>query len=193
MGLNLSYLNFIYSVVGDFKGKRLLELGNQRFSGNKTGKEYFVKEANVLEHISVDMNGLDESLPLDLSKPELFTKWNNYFDIITNCGTTEHIEPFEAQYNVFSILHNCLKPNGIMVHILPDADELKISTEWANHCNYFYSKSFFKMLEKENSYKLFPIRKMNHLICVGVQKINEGLFMDNKEKFLSYIKRRSNE
>ena len=104
--------------------------------------------------------------------------------MITNCGTTEHVEPYEAQYNVFLILHNCLKVKGVAIHILPDVDELKINRKWAGHCNYFYSKSFFEMLAKENNYRLFPIKIMNHLICAGIQKVDEKSFMEDKEKLL---------
>jgi len=197
MGLRQVYLEYINKCIndtfGEIHGKRILELGNQEIIGNflcqKTGKEYF--EDRGVEHVSVDLNGLDGALLLDLTKPEQFAKWHNYFDIITNSGTTEHIEPKNAQYECFSIIHNCLKAGGIAIHLVPDINELDSRGCWKNHCNNYYSCDFFKMLAAENNYNLMTLELTNGLICACLQKQFDKPFMKDRAKFLKHISRRT--
>ena len=197
MGLKQSYLEYINTCIndtlGEMRGKRMLELGNQRIIGNfisqETGKEYF--KTRGVEHTSVDLNGLDGALPLDLTKPEQFVEWHGYFDIITNSGTTEHVEPKNAQYECFSIIHDCLKFGGIAIHLLPDIDELKDKRCWEGHCFNYYSHAFLKMLAEKNNYKLASFKIIDGLICFCLQKKEDILFMEDRREFLRYITRRS--
>ncbi len=141
MGLTREYLDFIEdcirNTIGELSGKKMLELGNQHTMDDsipeKTGKTYF-KNRDV-NHISVDLNGLDGALKLNLSKPEQFLQWEGYFDIVTNSGTSEHVEPKSAQYECFLIIHDCLKVGGIAVHLVPDINELENKGCWKGHCN----------------------------------------------------------
>ena len=79
--------------------KWMLELGNQRIRNNVqkeykikeiTGKQYF--ESLGVIHYSIDKNGKDGAIPLNLSKPITDNFWLNKFDIGTNFGTLEHIK-----------------------------------------------------------------------------------------------------
>jgi len=193
MGLRYEYLKYIYdninNTLGKIQGKYMLELGNQHIMDNsiseKTGKEYFKNLG--LKHISVDINGLDGALPLDLRKPEQFIKWHNYFDIITNAGTTEHIEPKNFQYDCFSIVHNCLKLKGIAIHFLPDINELNKKGCWKGHCFNYYSYDFFKILSERNNYKLVSLKTINGLICACLQKKKDIPFMEDRDEFLNHI------
>lgn len=185
MGLELSYIKFINSHTEKSGGTKMLELGNQRISPNpkinfSTGKEYY--QSLGYEHVSVDVNGLDGSLKLDLREPTLFSNYINYFNIITNCGTTEHIEPFEKQFTSFKLLHDLLQPNGIFVHIIPEYND-----RWKSHCQYFYSKDFFEMLAKENNYEILEFKNLNDLLGVALQKKSSNNFMTNKDLFYSKI------
>ena len=73
MALKQAYLEYINTSIidtlGQMRGKRMLEMGNQEIKDNsiveKTGKEFFTKQG--IEHVSVDLNGLDGALPLDLT------------------------------------------------------------------------------------------------------------------------------
>jgi len=56
MGLNLAYIDFIQkcveATVGELRGKRMLELGNQEFDKSipeRTGKEYYMRVGGCRE------------------------------------------------------------------------------------------------------------------------------------------------
>jgi hypothetical protein len=198
MGLTPAYINFIQKCVeetlGDLKGKKMLELGNQHIAQarglirEKTGKAYY---ANLgVEHISIDMNGKDGAIVLNLSKTIDRPEWMGYFDIITNAGTTEHVEPYESQYECFKNLHTWLKVGGIVIHINPAIEELESKGSWKNHCNNYYSRKFFEMLAQENRYEIIASTVINDLRSVCLRKRQEGPFMPDREKFLKHITRK---
>jgi len=196
MGLTKMYLEnmneSIRATLGGLRGKRMLELGNQRIDDDpipeKTGKQYF--ENRGLEHISVDLNGLDGAQKRDLSRPEQFAEWNNYFDIVTNSGTSEHVEPLAAQYECFKIMHNCLKVGGIALHIVPDINELRIKGARKGHCANYYSFDFFKLIAEENNYRLLSLRILDDLIYSCLKKVTDAPFMKDRKAFFKFITRR---
>lgn len=194
MALNSVYLEYIQKAIKENYpverlNLRMLELGDQIINDTnvkeKTGKKYF-SNRNI-EHTSVDFNGLNGSLMLDLRKPEEFMEFHNYFDIITNSGTTEHVDPKSKQYECFGILHDCLKIGGIMIHLLPDIDELRKYGAWRYHCSNFYSKKFFEVLAADCKYELKSTTTINHLRCVVLKKTEESIFTKERDKFLSLI------
>lgn len=195
MGLEVSYLVFIKSALahrfgGNISGLTMLELGNQWIWRSptipyRTGKEYF--SAMGFTHTSVDINGEDGSLIKDLRIPEQFLEWHGKFDVVTNAGTTEHVEPHENQYEAFSIIHNCVKHNGIIIHINPDVDELDHKGMWRGHCHTYYSTEFYQMLSSECGYKILDNQEILGNRCVALQKISDMPFMVNRDKFQSQI------
>ncbi|MFH1868897.1 MAG: hypothetical protein ABH843_08000 [Candidatus Omnitrophota bacterium] len=192
--IDLEYINgCIFETLGELSGKHMLELGNQYIIEDsipeKIGKKYFNNRG--VNHVSVDLNGLDDALKLDLSKPEQFLIWHSYFDIVTNSGTSEHVEPKSGQYNCFLIIHNCLKVGGVAIHLIPDANELKDKMCWKGHCNNYYSCDFVRMLAKNNNYKLISLKIMDGLVCFCLQKTEDAPFMENRREFLKHITRRS--
>lgn len=197
MGLKRSYIDFIResveSTIGGFRGMRMLELGNQRiarraFIGARTGKAYYTNLG--VEHTSLDFNGKDGAVKLDLSvaidKPE----WRGHFDIVSNAGTTEHVEPHAAQYTCFANLHDWLKPGGIFVHIVPAVEGLATTDRWDKHCNNYYSAAFFEMLARENDYALVASRVINHLRVACLCKRSDAPFMADRELFLAHVARK---
>lgn len=196
MGLNKIYLDYILESlagsIGDLKGKKMLELGDQVITEEgiteKTGKEYFEKIGVI--HTSIDLNGLNGAIKIDLSKPVSDLEWLNHFDIITNAGTSEHIEPKEGQFECFKNVHNWLKVGGIAIHLIPDIDELEERGFWKKHCNNYYSHSFFKMLAKNNGYEIESLKIVNGLICSCLRKKIEMPFMEDRREFLNYINRK---
>ncbi len=96
---------------------RMLELGNKK-NPNGVYKDYFVSCG--IEHISVDWNAQDGALNMDLRKlQEDFApggKWHQYFDIVTNIGTTEHVIP---QGEVWQNILNALKVGGTLASVTP--------------------------------------------------------------------------
>lgn len=196
MGLIQSYLNFIESSIeqglGVGSGYRMLELGDQVIYDphitEETGKAYFLNRG--FEHISVDINGRHGAIVRDLTKPEQFIDWHGVYDVLTNAGTSEHVEPFESQYECFSIIHDCIKVGGVAIHLIPDMDERDKKGSWKNHCRYYYSTSFFEMLVKECEYEMLSNTAINGLRCVAVKKTKNTPFMADRAKFLESIAQR---
>lgn len=196
MGLRPAYLHFIETsierVFGRAKNLRMLELGDQVVRdpaiSEETGKAYF--ENRGFEHVSVDLNGLHGAVVRDLTRPEQFKDWHGSWDVITNSGTTEHVEPFESQYECFGIIHDCLKVGGIAIHLVPDVYERDEHGAWRNHSRYYYSKSFFELLANECEYELLSNTVINGLRCAAVKKTKSVPFMDDRAKFLASVARR---
>jgi hypothetical protein len=70
----------------------MLELGNKTGRRGRSYKRHF--EALGIRHVSVDLNGKDGALPLDLRKPLGLGR----FDVVTNIGTTEHVTDQEPAW-----------------------------------------------------------------------------------------------
>ena len=176
---------------GTVRGKRMLELGNQCIRdarvAERTGKEYFTRLG--AEHISIDLNGRDGALKIDLSAPMDRHGWREYFDIVTNCGTAEHVEPHEAQYQCFKNIHDCLKAGGIAIHLLPDIHELRDRGCWKRHCNNYYSREFVEMLAQHNGYRIYSLEISDGMTFCCVQKNGSAEFMQDRTEFLKYITR----
>lgn len=198
MGLSAAYLNYIESSIEkafgkDVTGLRMLELGDQVIDDphipENTGKEYFTNRG--YQHTSVDINGLHGAIARNLTRPEEFQDWHSSWDILTNSGTTEHVEPFESQYECFGILHEIVKVGGIAIHLIPDVCELDERGAWKNHCHYYYSGSFFDLLTRECEYELLSNTVINGLRCAAMRKTRYVPFMSNRSKFLSLISERA--
>ena len=194
MGIRIPYIKYIekhfLDNVGDFKGKNMLELGDQVMRGSKkpkekTGKEYF--ENRGFSHTSIDMNKKHGALNMDLSKPIINPCWLNYFDIITNLGTTEHVEPQSGQYDCFKNIHDFLKVGGIAIHIVPDIETRKANGPFKKHANNYYKESFFKMLECDGVCELINLKREMNNFFVCLKKIKNNPFMNDREFFTSHL------
>jgi len=166
---------------------RICELGNQYIKWDKcgTGKNYLIGKG-VIEHVSLDLNGRDGALKIDLSKP--IEQWKNYFDMLTNYGTTEHVE---GQYEVFQNIHSLIKVKGCSMHAVP------IVGGWSKHCNVHYEKCFFEELSQVMRYDIIYCDnriiegRWQHqsdidktLVCAIIMK-NEDTEFISKDKFYS--------
>jgi hypothetical protein len=197
MGLQPGYLDYILECVtselGELAGKRMLELGDQTIGADDipetTGKEYY--ENRGVQHTSFDLNSKHGSLPVDLSQPIQDPQWRGAFDIITNSGTSEHVEPLDSQYDCFMNIHDCLKVGGISIHLVPDFDELEQRGYWENHCNNYYTHKFFNLLAELNGYTLVSSKVINGLRCVCLRKTSHAAFTESREELLAEIGRRT--
>ena len=196
MGLRPYYLDFIEDCVnatlGDLAGKRMLELGDQTIATDlipeTTGKEYY--ENRGVLHTSFDLNGKHGALRVDLSKRIRNPDWLDAFDIVTNSGTSEHIEPIKSQYVCFMNVHNCLVQGGIAIHLVPDIVELENGGHWKNHCSNYYSHEFFVLLADLNGYTLLSSKVIDGLRCVCLQKNADVPFTPDRAALLDGIARR---
>ena len=188
------YLDFVNEAIRlefyDHKGLSMMELGNQSvLSGtpHNVAKVYF--EELGINHISIDINGLNGALALDLTKPELFYGYRCQFDVLTNVGVTEHVEPIDKQYECFSIIHDVVKPGGIMIHLVPDVEELDMSGAWKKHCSIYYNKKFFTELADCCNYTVLEDKVIFGLRAVVLRKETARAFTTNTDIFQLIVAR----
>ncbi len=148
-----------------FEGLKMCELGNQlmRFGKHKTAKQYFI--ARVVDHTSIDRNGKDGALIYDLSKPIIFKK-AHIFDIVTNFGTSEHVE---NQEECFNNIDRLCRVGGAMVHAVP------LKGYYKDHSPVHYTKDFFEKLAEEKNYRPIIIKTVKRrynkaLVCAVLVK-----------------------
>lgn len=168
-----------------WKGVKMLEYGNQLYRGKNapfaTAKQYF--ESLGVFHISVDKNGKDGALPLDLRQP--LSGIGEPFDIVTNFGTTEHVK--KEQYQPFKTMHDMIRPGGLMFSVVPEIGFL------AEHGNFHYTKEFFGGLAALNNYKIHLLQSEEHfkvernLVIFIAEKVKDQEFMP-KDIFLKIFK-----
>ncbi len=141
----------------------------------------FLFEHLGVEHISVDLNGQDGAVKVDLTKDfmedgkqqwwnesqsdEGLKKYFEYFDVVTNCGTTEHVDNDKGHNNyiAWKNLHNFLKVDGLHFSSLPTIGY------WPGHCNIYYNCDFFEKLCNFCNYELI----YNQIIASPDQVIPE--------------------
>jgi hypothetical protein len=192
MGISNSILQFIETNIegsfGKLQGVRMLELGNQEFGAAATervAKRHY--EAKGVVHTSVDLNGLDGAIVVDLSKPSERRDWIGHFDVITNCGTTEHVAPNDAQYEAFRNIHLWLRVGGIAVHALPDVNALEEYGIWRGHCENYYSEDFVRMLAAANRYAILDMQFIDNVLVFCLKKTEELPFMNDRAAFISEV------
>lgn len=123
------YVPWTAGVLGkSMHGLSVCEFGNQRLRNTmgcyKTYKKYL--KAQGVIHTSIDINGKDGAISLDLSKP--ICGMSNRFDIVTNIGVAEHVKD---DHWVFENANNMSK--GMVIHILP------IGSGYAGHGHRIYT------------------------------------------------------
>ncbi len=171
-------------ICGDGKlVQTLLELGNKRNAAG-TYKAYF--ESLGIEHVSIDWNGQDGALTLDLRRPitahdidmqrdhrglaPLFCTAPAQFDMVTNIGTTEHVN---NQAGVWENITRLCRVGGTLVSITP----LPGGADWWWHGEYYAEPEFFEFLpgfaiEKSSIEREAP----NRNVCVRLRKIKAAPF-----------------
>ena len=122
----------------------MLELGNKRRSpSHKPYKAAF--ERMGIRHVSVDLNGEDGALPLDLRQPLNLGR----FDMVTNFGTSEHVSEQEPVWR--NIIEACGK---VLISMTP-------FTGWENHGIHYPTREFYEELAKLNGFKIEKLEEHN--------------------------------
>jgi hypothetical protein len=159
----------------------LIELGIQENiqTGNFIRNEL---KDSFKQYLSLDLHEIDGVTKCDLSQydPE---KYN--CDIITNFGTSEHVEYEDGQYNCWLNIHSWLKVGGISIHEIP-----KINN-WSGHCRYYCDFSFFQKFQNFG-YSIIKLQDNYYqsngsLVYCVLKKIEDVNFMDKKSFFESII------
>ncbi len=100
-----------------------------------------------IEYNSFDVCPALKTEILDLNFDDLPKQHSEYFDVILNFGTTEHIF---NQWNSFKIIHDAAKVDGIIYHQLP-------GTGYLDHGYYCYTPVFFHDLAQANQYEILDL------------------------------------
>ena len=182
-----------YNLITQYKGK-MLELGNQIMNlenlQNVSAKEHFTKLG--YNHTSIDINGLDGAMPLDLSKP--IKEDLGLFDIITDMGTIEHVSNlYEALKNVF----NLLNINGVVIHKNPKTGSFSdIYHKEAHH----FTLDFWNEYAKETNMDIIKIEEhpIYHNVidgweCIAILRKTKNSKQLTKAQFLRISKHIYNE
>ena len=178
----------------NYYGKKMLELGCQVIRlktkvynppDNRYSKDYF--DSIGIECTSIDIKKCGKSILVDLKEP-INKQFHNKYDIITNVGTTEHIDTIKGQYQTFKNIHLCTKKNGIMIHFVPAS--VKSSR---GHAPFYYNHKFFKILSKLNNYKIIKIEEFDknreeYYWGICLQKRKNNNFTTHKSELIKHIK-----
>jgi hypothetical protein len=116
--------------------RTMLELGNKA-NGAGTYKAYF--ESRGIAHTSVDINGQDGALPLDLRKPLGL----GLFDIVTNIGTTEHVDQQEPVWRNIAEAARAL-----FVSATP------VPGDWKGHGLFYPPAAFYDDFARLNGFRI---------------------------------------
>ncbi|HEY9792383.1 MAG TPA: hypothetical protein V6D22_18420 [Candidatus Obscuribacterales bacterium] len=95
-------------------------------------------------YAALDIDGSEDSLPLDLNFDSVPQGARGQFEVVTNFGTTEHVA---NQINAFKMIHDFCCHNGLMIHNVPGYGML-------DHGLITYNPKFFWMLGRSNGYKI---------------------------------------
>jgi len=123
--------------------KRVIYFSTPR-PGERTTLLSELTDLTDIEYNSFDVcPGLKTEI-VDLNYDSLSERYREYYDIVLDFGTTEHIF---NQWNSFRIMHDALKPGGVLYCQLPAGG-------WLDHGYYCYTPLFFKDLAKANDYTI---------------------------------------
>jgi hypothetical protein len=151
-------------------GKSMLELGNKK-NAPHTYKEFFV--ARGFRHVSVDLNGQNGALALDLMQPLALGQ----FDMISNIGTTEHVMSQEPVWrNICEALH----VGSVLVSTTPQPGD------WQWHGFWHPTADFYRDLAALNGLSLDRLyvwgaepRRMNFARLTRVERVPFVMPKDN--------------
>lgn len=133
-------------------GLKMLELGNQRLYipgdlYDTPAKAHFTKLG--VEHTSIDLNGLDGALPLDLRDDLLVghPEWRSGFDLVTDFGCSEHVDS-PGPWPAWKFVYECARTGGAVVQVLP------ASGNWPKHGYHYVTKQTYWRLEDIGIYRV---------------------------------------
>jgi hypothetical protein len=136
-----------WNLLSPLVGSSMLELGN-KVKGSLVFKDFF--EARGFRHVSVDTNGLNGALPLDLRQPlNLGT-----FDMVTNFGTSEHVseDKYEGQVQCWRNIVEAMHVGSVLISVTPMPRTNTTHGTWYPHKEFFHSLAQLNGLEVERLY-----------------------------------------
>lgn len=122
-------------------------------------------EALGFNYASIDYDGHRNSTPLDLNRDQVPKVMKSKFDLVINSGTTEHIA---NQDHAFKVIHDLVKPGGLMIHDVPAGGMV-------THGVIGYNMQFFFMLCRDNGYRVIDLG----LVYCGRMTIHPDIIVSN--------------
>jgi hypothetical protein len=107
-----------------------------------TKVEHLMRAAGF-DYAAVDVYAGGSTRVFDLNSDSLAAEDRERYDVVTNCGTSEHIA---NQFNVFKVAHEALKPGGVMLNFVPFHGQV-------DHGLINYHPKFFTSLIANNGYE----------------------------------------
>ncbi len=172
MGISPELLDRLvqWSAVGVKAGSRVLDIGTSELfcaddpaSLNRLLKHFGAelypeadldrtKEAFAAElfmragfhYRAIDITPYPHTIRLDLNREALPFWHRGRYDLVLNCGTTEHVL---NQLNAFKLIHDACKVGGLMYHGVPMGGEF-----W--HGFISYNPKFFTRMQEANGYEI---------------------------------------
>ncbi len=181
----------------NLKGVWLLELGNQTIR-DATKEKYNISTGKSkayflglrCNHHSIDQNGCDGAVPLDLTKPIPVPRFINAFEIITDFGDLEHVRglcSFDkelGQWQAWKSIHDMGKVGCLYMHTIP------MLGSFVGHGSFHYTIKFFEDLCQANDYEIVFLRKQSvdnrtntrgYIFCSYLKKIDRPFVPEAKE------------
>ncbi len=149
-------------------GSSMLELGN-KIMGKIVYKGIF--ESFGFRHVSVDLNGRNGALKLDLTKPlNLGT-----FDMVTNIGTSEHVseDNLAGQIECWRNIVEAMHVGSVFVSITP----LEGAQKWLRHGRWYPQEEFFVKLAKQNGMDAERIYADDNLVYARLRRVYACAFL----------------
>ena len=182
---NLLYEKYL-TVKENYFSERMefLEIGDQDiiFGENKGRKMRDLERPYYSKWESIDLHKREGVTIKDLSVEHT----EEYlWDIVSNFGTSEHVEPKTGHYNCWKNIHGWTKIGGYSIHEIPEIGS------WKDHCRFYYDFDFFRKFEKIG-YTIIDLchikyEKNGNLIFCLMKKLDEKSFFEPTE-FDSMVK-----
>ena len=138
------------------------ELGCKGFGRTKAAFE-----RHGWRHTSIDLNGLGGALALDLTVPIDVKSIEGPFDVVTNFGTSEHVE---GQLECWRNIYRLCKTGGYIVCCTP--------WNWPKHGKYYPSDEWYRQFGELNDMGIKSILPVlgGKLIAATFKKMVNGVF-----------------
>ena len=140
-------LDELYALYGVPRIDLGLPVGAEHFAERAPPSRAFWQSLGF-EYAAIEYGGYRDSIALDLNHDAVPSKMRGAFDLVINGGTTEHVA---NQQNAFRIMHDLVRPNGIMMHHVP-------TQGYVEHGLVNYNPKFFWYLCRENEYDALSIK-----------------------------------
>ena len=122
--------------------------------------------------MSIDTNGLDGALPLDLRKPICVCLGT--FDMVTNFGTTEHVSvnDYKGQVACWKNILMAMHVGSVLVSVTPKPGAQK----WARHGRWYPTLQFFDELAEKNGLQVERGYTDTNLVYARLVRIKDKKF-----------------